>query len=39
MSGTEKSKNANLAQDQGPPNTLYYISRDVVKVRPGYQYK
>ncbi|VDL62852.1 unnamed protein product [Nippostrongylus brasiliensis] len=26
-------------QDKGPPNTLYYIVRDVVKVRQGYRYK
>ncbi|KAL3120637.1 hypothetical protein niasHT_007929 [Heterodera trifolii] len=25
--------------DQGPPNTLYYIVRDVVKIRDGYHYK
>uniref|UniRef100_A0A0K0D0C2 LSDAT_euk domain-containing protein n=1 Tax=Angiostrongylus cantonensis TaxID=6313 RepID=A0A0K0D0C2_ANGCA len=25
--------------DKGPPNTLYYIIRDVVKVRQGYRYK
>ncbi|KAL7076457.1 hypothetical protein ACQ4LE_004186, partial [Meloidogyne hapla] len=25
--------------DQGPPNTLYYIVRDVVKIRAGYRYK
>jgi transient receptor potential cation channel subfamily M protein 3 len=25
--------------DQGPPNTLYYIVRDVVKIRTGYRYK
>uniref|UniRef100_A0A915DAN2 Ion transport domain-containing protein n=1 Tax=Ditylenchus dipsaci TaxID=166011 RepID=A0A915DAN2_9BILA len=25
--------------DQGPPNTLYYIVRDVVKIRTGYHYK
>ncbi|KAH7727830.1 Protein GON-2 e [Aphelenchoides avenae] len=25
--------------DQGPPNTLYYIVRDVVKIRSGYRYK
>uniref|UniRef100_A0A8L8KAX7 LSDAT_euk domain-containing protein n=1 Tax=Heligmosomoides polygyrus TaxID=6339 RepID=A0A8L8KAX7_HELPZ len=25
--------------DKGPPNTLYYIVRDVVKVRQGYRYK
>lgn len=26
-------------QDRGPPNTLYYIVRDVVKIRPGYRYR
>ncbi|VDM33145.1 unnamed protein product, partial [Toxocara canis] len=25
--------------DKGPPNTLYYIVRDVVKIRPGYRYR
>uniref|UniRef100_A0A0K0F7B4 LSDAT_euk domain-containing protein n=1 Tax=Strongyloides venezuelensis TaxID=75913 RepID=A0A0K0F7B4_STRVS len=25
--------------DKGPPNTLYYIVRDVVKIRSGYRYK
>uniref|UniRef100_A0A915BSL5 Transient receptor potential channel n=1 Tax=Parascaris univalens TaxID=6257 RepID=A0A915BSL5_PARUN len=25
--------------DRGPPNTLYYIVRDVVKIRPGYRYR
>uniref|UniRef100_A0A914LXQ2 Ion transport domain-containing protein n=1 Tax=Meloidogyne incognita TaxID=6306 RepID=A0A914LXQ2_MELIC len=25
--------------DQGPPNTLYYIVRDVVRIRAGYRYK
>uniref|UniRef100_A0A0N4ZG74 LSDAT_euk domain-containing protein n=1 Tax=Parastrongyloides trichosuri TaxID=131310 RepID=A0A0N4ZG74_PARTI len=25
--------------DKGPPNTLYYIVRDVVKIRNGYKYK
>lgn len=29
----------NNLQDQGPPNTLYYIVRDVVKIRLGYHYK
>lgn len=28
-----------IFQDKGPPNTLYYIVRDVVKVRQGYRYK
>ena len=26
-------------QDKGPPNTLYYIVRDVVKIKTGYHYK
>lgn len=26
-------------QDKGPPNTLYYIVRDVVKIRDGYRYR
>ncbi|VDN56541.1 unnamed protein product [Dracunculus medinensis] len=25
--------------DKGPSNTLYYIVRDVVKIRPGYRYR
>ncbi|TKR93887.1 hypothetical protein L596_008261 [Steinernema carpocapsae] len=25
--------------DKGPPNTLYYIVRDVVKIRSGYRYR
>lgn len=28
-----------MVQDKGPPNTLYYIVRDVVKIKAGYQYR